>query len=378
MPSVLMRTPPEAGLAASERRPHFPVEAIGEDGAWADANERWLAYKAPALRRGRYERGRTPLILCGHGVSLRVDKGTLLVRNGFTHHPQVREECRFFKGDLSLPHRIVMLDGSGSLTFEVLSWLSEQGVTLVRIDYQGEVTSVLAGAGSALDRDRVEWQRQTRCDPERRIAYCRALIVAKIEATLPVIELRLPPSQARDVALMVAHRCIAFLGDGRAQTVTDVLLTEARAAAAYFAAWKTLPLRWKARGQFPIPDAWTRFETRRAVHEGSGKPNRNATHPVNAMLNYGYALLQSQVQAEAIALGFDPSAGILHEDRTDASALVLDIMEPRRPVVDGAILEWLNGLALRGSDFVTTRDGVCRLAPQLAKQVCRTISVALA
>src|SRR3954470_24759364 len=102
---------------------------------WASRNERWIfeLAKSAAPRRLR-ERRKEPLILCGHGVSLNVDGGTLLVRNGLTHYPQQREQFRFFKGEPSIPPRIIMLDGSGCVSFDVLDWLAEQGVTLVRLN----------------------------------------------------------------------------------------------------------------------------------------------------------------------------------------------------------------------------------------------------
>lgn len=147
--------------AATVPLPRFPIEDAPDDLGWADANARWLTRRAPPPRRPRYERAKTPLVLCGHGVNLRVDKGTLHIRDGFTHYPQERQEYRFFKGDLALPRRIVMLDGSGSLSFDVLSWLSEQDVTLTRLSYQGEVTSVLAGSGSAVSKSRGSTLRAT-------------------------------------------------------------------------------------------------------------------------------------------------------------------------------------------------------------------------
>ena len=82
------------------------------------------------------------MILAGHGVSLRIDAGTLLVRNGFTHYPQKQETYRFFKGDADLPPRIIMLDGSGSITFDVLTWLNEQKVPLIKIDWTGNAATV--------------------------------------------------------------------------------------------------------------------------------------------------------------------------------------------------------------------------------------------
>src|SRR5260221_4021701 len=89
--------------------------------AWARRSEHWISeINVNSGRRKLRERRKHPLILCGHGVSLRVDGGTLLIRNGLTHYPQQREELRFFKGDPAIPPRLIMLDGSGCVSFDVL------------------------------------------------------------------------------------------------------------------------------------------------------------------------------------------------------------------------------------------------------------------
>jgi CRISPR associated protein, Cas1 family len=41
-------------------------------------------------------------------------------------------------------------------------------------------------------------------------------------------------------------------------------------------------------------------------------PIRNATHPINAILNYAYAVLESQVRTQIVADGYDPTIGCLH------------------------------------------------------------------
>jgi hypothetical protein len=74
-------------------------------------------------------------------VSLRIDGGSLLIRNGLTHYPQKAETYRFFKGELAIPERIIMLDGTGSISFDVLAWLAEQRVSLIQINWKGEVSS---------------------------------------------------------------------------------------------------------------------------------------------------------------------------------------------------------------------------------------------
>jgi CRISPR-associated protein Cas1 len=79
---------------------------------------------------------------------------------GFTHYPQKRKSWRLFPGQRTRPDRIVMLDGTGSLSFDVLSWLSAQRIPLVQINWQGEVITVLGGTPLAADaRPLVEAQR---------------------------------------------------------------------------------------------------------------------------------------------------------------------------------------------------------------------------
>ena len=92
---------------------------------WAERSAYWL--RKSASKSSHFERRagvRQPLILSGHGVTLRIDRGSLLVQNGFTHYPQRQETWRFFAGDWRLPSRIVVLDVDGGLTFDAISWLS--------------------------------------------------------------------------------------------------------------------------------------------------------------------------------------------------------------------------------------------------------------
>jgi len=127
-----------------------------DDLDWAKRCELWAnRTKKASGRRAMRERPRQPLILSGHGVTLRVENGALTIRNGFTRYPQKQESYRFFKGELSIPERIVLIDGSGSVSFDVLSWLAEQGVSLIRVDWRGEVVCVASRSGYSANPFRV-------------------------------------------------------------------------------------------------------------------------------------------------------------------------------------------------------------------------------
>jgi CRISPR-associated endonuclease Cas1 len=238
-------------------------------------------------------------------------QGTLLIRNGLTHYPQQREEFCFFKGEPAIPPRIITLDGSGWLSFEVIDWLAEQQVPIVRINWKGEVVSVLGGSGFSADRAKVCWQIETRYDPARRIEFATKLIAHKIANSIETLETVLPASTSRETAVSRLRREHERLQLEPPSTVPQLLGNEGRAGAAYFKAWEGVPLRWKATARRPIPDSWRSIGPRASAHGGKAK-NVRASHPLNAALNLAYAVLQSQVQIEAVAAGYDPTLGIMH------------------------------------------------------------------
>jgi CRISPR-associated protein Cas1 len=74
-----------------------------------------------------------------------------------------------------------------------------------------------------------------------------------------------------------------------------------------------------------------------------GRSHQGASDGVNAALNYGYGILTSHVWGAVMNAGLEPFAGFLHVDRSGKPSLVLDLIEEfRQPVVDRAILAWLN------------------------------------
>jgi CRISP-associated protein Cas1 len=121
-------------------------------------------------------------------VSVRIEGGSLTIRNGFMHYPQKQETYRFFKGDLACPERITILDGSGSISFDVLSGLAEQGVSLIQINWKGGVSSFTSAIGYAANPFRVNWQIEARESPTKRMEFCTSLITHKIEASIKTLE----------------------------------------------------------------------------------------------------------------------------------------------------------------------------------------------
>ncbi len=326
----------------------------------------------PVQKRGpgRLPRQRhAPLVITGHGMGLRIDNGALVVRDGFTHYPQALKEWRFFPGASNLPSRIVALDGSGSLSFDVMDWLAEQRIPLIRIDWRGNVVTVLSHA-YGLNPKQVRAQLDAIAH-RRGVPIAIGLIERKLRNSIATLR-TLPESGARDRGIRKQQEEIQGLKDDPPRSIDKLLGIEGRAAYSYFTAWQSLPLKWKGLGRRPIPDDWHQVGPRTSGRNKVGM-NRNATHPVNAMLNYAYAMLESQVRMQIVADGYDPTIGFLHAYSVDRPALVFDLMEPQRPIVDRKVLEFVQAHTFHPADFTIRSDGVCRLNPEMARQMVRVI-----
>ena len=96
--------------------------------------------------------------------------------------------------------------------------------------------------------------------------------------------------------------------------------------------------------------------------------NMNASDPVNALLNYGYAILDSMVSKDINAIGLDASIGYLHEIAPSKHPLVYDLQELFVYVVDYSVIELLESKTKK-SDLITTENYHIRLKPNTAKSL---------
>jgi len=336
--------------------------------AWATRCDLWQnRLEKATARRTKRAKPQSALILAGHGVSFRIQGGALAIQNGLTHYPQTREEFVFFRGDIDLPQRIILLDGSGSISFDVLSWLAEQKVPLIRIDWRGDIVCVAGASGYSANPFRVQWQLETRGNAERRNEFCRSLITQKIEASVIALEKSIRRSDKWERAMISAYSALSRLDENPPETITELRALEANCAASYFRSWGGIPIKWRGTSRRPIPDNWNSIGQRSSPYHLAG--NRNAAHPVNAILNYAYTALESETRIKAISEGYDPTIGIMHEGNDGSSKFVFDLMEPERPKVDRAVLDFVKVSLFDPADFTIRSDGIVRLNPQLARHI---------
>ena len=65
---------------------------------------------------------------------------------------------------------------------------------------------------------------------------------------------------------------------------------------------------------------------------------------INALLNYGYAVIRAAIARAIVAAGLLPALGLHHANRSNAFCLADDLMEPLRPFADTQVWGiWRNG-----------------------------------
>lgn len=93
-----------------------------------------------------------------------------------------------------------------------------------------------------------------------------------------------------------------------AETIPKVRNIKSRAALVYWSAWRTLPINFPRKELPRVPEHWRSFGTR--IPPLTGSP-RLAVTPACAMMNYLYALLESEASLAARALGLDAAMEML-------------------------------------------------------------------
>jgi CRISPR-associated protein Cas1 len=101
----------------------------------------------------------------------------------------------------------------------------------------------------------------------------------------------------------------------------------------------------------------------------------NASDEINALLNYGYSILESEVRKAINAVGLDSAIGFLHELAPSKNPLAYDIQELFRWLIDLSVVELLEQKRLKRSDFITTENYHIRLTERTAKMLLERISL---
>jgi CRISPR-associated protein Cas1 len=97
------------------------------------------------------------------------------------------------------------------------------------------------------------------------------------------------------------------------------------------------------------------------------KRERKKPDPINSLLNFGYYLLFSRINAVARAVGLNPYLGFLHSPMDNYESLVCDVEELFRARIDRFVVRLVNLKAVTKNDFSETERG-SRLSREAVKK----------
>ena len=256
-----------------------------------------------------------------------------------------------------------MIGSDGVVSLAALRWLADQDAAFVMLDRDG---SVLATTGPVRPSDsRLRRAQSLAHQSGVALRIAQELIGRKLTGQEQLVRGKLRDSSTAD---LIAQARAALKS---ANTIFAVRQLEAHAAHAYWSAWRAIPINFPQRDVERVPHHWRTFGTRKSPITGSP---RLAVNPPNAMLNYLYALLESESRLALAALGLDPGIGVLHVDTPSRDSLACDLMEAVRPQVDAYVFDWISREPLRREWFFEQRDGNCRLMGPFAVRLSETAS----
>jgi CRISPR-associated endonuclease Cas1 len=295
--------------------------------------------------------------LFGYGVKIHVDRGHLKIQDGIG---TVRRQARLPRIGYGL-RRLVVIGADGFVSLAALRWLADQDASFVMLDRDG---SVLAATGPVRPSDaRLRRAQALAHQSGTALQIAKSLLDQKLVAQEQLVREKLQNSSAADR--------IAEMRSGlpMCQSIDALRTLEALAAKAYWSAWRAVGVDFPTKDLLRVPEHWRIFGGR--VSPLTASP-RLAVSPPNAMLNYLYALLESEARLAVAALGLDPGLGVMHFDSPSRDSLASDLMEPIRPRVDAYVLDWITRSPLRREWFFEQRNGNCRLMASFAQRLSET------
>jgi len=295
--------------------------------------------------------------LYGYGIRVFVDRGHLNVEDGIGPD---RRKYRFARVRHGL-RRLVVIGSDGMVSLEALRWLADQNAAFVMLDRDG---SVLATTGPVYPSDaRLRRAQALAHNSGVAMHIARQLVAHKLEGQERVARTNLNDS---DTANAIAGFRSSI---EHAQTPDALRVVESRAASAYWSAWRAVPVMYPTKDMNRVPAHWQTFGTR--ISPLTNSP-RLAVNPTGAILNYLYAVLESEARLALAALGLDPGLGVMHFDTRTRDSLACDLMEPVRPEIDAYLLNWILREPLRKAWFFEQRDSTCRLMGSFAVRLSET------
>lgn len=241
----------------------------------------------------------------------------------------------------NMPYEKIVMSGKGYVSTEALSLLSEHHRNLILVDTYGRATTYLNPVTESLTNTRYRiGQYDTFRDKVKSDYLSRQIVKAKLDSQITFLRSINKSELNEGISQIVSIRNQI---DGNSNIIT----AENRVSKIYFREYQKL-----------IPE---RYEFTSRNQSFISQTKSNATDVVNALLNYGYAVLAGEISKFINGIGLDGYFGFYHRTHSGFQPLVYDMIEPFRWLVEYSVWKLAEdhhkGMRIEKKDYARTRAG---------------------
>ena len=296
-------------------------------------------------------------LLRGFGLSITIKDHKIILENGRHFYESVSDVESYFPSQF--PYERIIISGKGNLSTEAIKTLGSKNVSILLTDTYGNILGSINPPMSSLVASR---HRMTQYDTFRdgiKVDYLqKQILYAKIFSEIKFLE-SLPEESSKVISSL--QKTILQIPHTVPQKMTTL---EASASRQYFKHYGTLF------------DAKYSFDSRNI----NSKTKQNSTDVINALLNYGYAVLAGEISKHINGIGMDVYYGFYHKNHESFQSLVYDMIEPFRWIVEKTVYRLANAknkkLQIKKTHYTRhNKSGMVLLDTQLIKKFLEMLEV---
>ena len=257
--------------------------------------------------------------LKGYGYSVNLKGNEVTLKNGLSPFSDSREIETFFV--TKIPYEKIIMSGNGYVSTNAVRLLTERNIQLLITDTYGNPVSFMSHIMNSNTSTRYRMGQYDTFRDKSKVEFLQRK-VSKDKLDSQIRLLRRIDADPESIAKLTKYRSSIE----RMTTTRDFLTLESRVGHIYF-------------------NEYTRhfhsdyeFVSRHGM--GLRMTNRNAGDIVNSLLNYGYTVLAGEIIKFVNGIGLDAYFGFYHKNHTSFQALVYDLIEPFRPLVEYAVFKF--------------------------------------
>ena len=272
--------------------------------------------------------------LKGYGISIKQSENKIHLANGCDPFTGIRETESYYLPNF--PYEKIVISGDGYISTKAVQLLLENNIHIIQVDTHGKlITSMCTPTQSQVMTKWRMGQYQTFSNQEKAQELRRYYLGLKVQSEIRLLDYLLSDSKKSTRPSFNLDQTVKILKSHHSKikhtkTKNEIDRLEQETSKLYFKEFSGM-----------IPE---RFDYSIRYNDNWLNPTKNATNVINALLNYGYAVLASDITKYVHAFGLDPYYGFNHK-MGYYMALVYDIIEPFRTVVDSTVLQMANSKA---------------------------------